>query len=59
MAGETETLLKSQCTEFSFCSHLPEAPAERGQSGLEMLEESLELVDLVSELKEELQVSLS
>ena len=33
------------------CSHLTWAPAEGGQSGLEMLEESLGLVDLGRELK--------
>ena len=38
MAGDAESLVKGQETKF-ICRHLPWAPAEGGQSGLEMLEE--------------------
>ena len=57
MAGDAEGLLKGQHTKFCF-SHLPWALAEGGQGGLKTHEETLGLVALGRELKEQPQGSL-
>ena len=51
MAGDGESLLRANAHNV-ICNHAPWAPADREQSGLETLEESLGLVDLRKELKE-------
>ena len=45
--------LKGPTQKNSICSHLPWAPAQGGQSGLETQEESLELVALGRYLREQ------
>ena len=57
MAGDTESLLKGQCTKFSL-QPLTLGSGEGGQSRLEMCEESLGLVALERELKDQLPGSL-
>ena len=54
IAGDAESPLKSQSTNFG-SNLLHWAPAKGGQSRLEMIKESLGLVALGRELKEQLQ----
>ena len=56
MGGDAESLLTN--TQNSICSHLPCGPAEEWQSALKMWEESLELVALGREVKEQMPGSL-